>query len=182
MAEGETKRRPGTVLRRRAIALLNGISMLAAVTAAAILLETLLFPVLQIFGTSMAPALYEGDFVVAMRYVTPKRGDIVALYSNDRILVKRVIALSGEQVDIDGEGKVYIDGSLLEEPYLKGAYGGNGISFSLQVPEGKLFVLGDHRAISVDSRSPAVGCMGEEQVIGKAFLRIWPLGRAGLVR
>ena len=154
--------------------LLNRISMLAAVTATAILLET--------FGSSMTPALYEGNFVVAVRYAMPKRGDIVAFYSNDRVLVKRVIALEGEQVDIDREGMVYIDGSLLEESYVeKLSYGGCDISFPFQVPEGSLFVLGDHRSISVDSRSSAVGCVEEGQLIGKVIFRIWPLDRIGLV-
>ncbi len=162
--------------------LLNRISMLAAVTATAILLETLLLPVIQIFGSSMTPALYEGNFVVAVRYAMPKRGDIVAFYSNDRVLVKRVIALEGEQVDIDREGMVYIDGSLLEESYVeKLSYGGCDISFPFQVPEGSLFVLGDHRGISVDSRNSAVGCVEEGQLIGKVIFRIWPLDRIGLV-
>ena len=178
MAEGETNECRRTRLRRRAIALLNGTSMLAAVTAAAILLETLLFPVLQIFGTSMAPALYEGDFVVAMRYVTPKRGDIVAFNSNDRILVKRVIALPGDQVDIDIDGNVYIDGIWLGEPYINElSYGGCDISFPIRVPPGSVFVMGDNRGISVDSRSSAVGCILEEHLIGKLLFRIWPMGR-----
>ena len=162
--------------------LLNRISMLAAVTATAILLETLLLPVIQIFGSSMTPALYEGNFVVAVRYAMPKRGDIVAFYSNDRVLVKRVIALEGEQVDIDREGMVYIDGSLLEESDVeKLSYGGCDIRIPYQVPEGSLFVLCDHRGISVDSRSSAVGCVEEGPLIGKVIFRIWPLDRIGLV-
>lgn len=182
MAGEERDREQGELLRRRIPGLLNSIGVLAAVTAAIILLETLFLPVLQIFGSSMMPALYEGDFVAAMRYVTPGRGDIVAFYSNDRILVKRVIALPGEQVDIDMDGKVYIDGVWLEEPYInKLSYGGCDISFPIQVPAGTVFVMGDNRGISVDSRSSAVGCVEEGQLIGKVIFRIWPLGRTGLV-
>ena len=162
---------------------LDSISMLAAVTAASILLETMFLPVIQIFGSSMAPALCGGDFVVAVKHVAPQRGDIVAFYSNDRVLVKRVAALEGEQVYIDGEGKVYIDGSLLEEPYVgEASYGGCDISFPFQVPEGGLFVLGDNRGVSMDSRNSTVGCVGEGDLIGRVTFRIWPLDRAGLVR
>ena len=169
--------------RYKAHAFLNGMIMLAAATAAVILLETLLLPVLQIFGSSMTPALCGGDFVVAVKHVAPQRGDIVAFYSNDRVLVKRVAALEGEQVYIDGEGKVYIDGSLLEESYVgEASYGGCDISFPFQVPEGGLFVLGDHRGVSMDSRNSAIGCVGEGELIGRVIFRIWPLDRIGLVR
>ncbi len=160
----------------------NGVGMVAILAALAILLETLIMPVLQIYGSSMTPALYEGDFVVAVKYVKPKRGDVIAFYSNQKILVKRVIALPGEQVDIDKDGKVYIDGSLLEEPYVNTpAYGGCDISFPFRIPEGELFVLGDHRGGSADSRSSSVGCVPEGQLIGKVLLHIWPVGRIGLV-
>lgn len=178
MNEGQGKRP-----RCRVESVLDSISMLAAVTAASILLETMFLPVIQIFGSSMAPALCGGDFVVAVKHVAPQRGDIVAFYSNDRVLVKRVAALEGEQVYIDGEGKVYIDGSLLEEPYVgEASYGGCDISFPFQVPEGGLFVLGDNRGVSMDSRNSAVGCVGEGDLIGRVTFRIWPLDRAGLVR
>ncbi|NBI93069.1 signal peptidase I [Lachnospiraceae bacterium] len=157
---------------RQAVFFLNGMVMLAAAMAAAVLLETLFLPVLQIIGSSMEPALHEGDFVVAIRYTMPKRGDIVAFYSGDKILVKRVIALPGEQINIDRDGKVSIDGELLEEPYLQGAaFGMCDIKLPCQVMEGTIFVMGDNRGISVDSRSASVGCVREGQLIGKVIFR-----------
>jgi len=183
MVEGETNECRGMRLRCRAAALLNSIGMLAAATAAVILLETLLLPVIQIFGSSMTPALYEEDFVVAVKYVKPRRGDIVAFYSDGKVLVKRVIALPGEQVALGRGGEVYIDGSPLGEPYVEEpSYGVCSISFPYRVPEGGLFVLGDHRGVSMDSRNSAIGCVGEGELIGRVIFRIWPLDRIGLVR
>ena len=182
MAGEETNGRQGIRLHRRAVSLLNSISTLAAATAAVILLETLFLPVIQIFGSSMTPALYEEDFVVAVKYVKPRRGDIVAFYSDGKVLVKRVIALPGEQVALGRGGEVYIDGSPLGEPYVEEpSYGVCSISFPYRVPEGGLFVLGDHRGISLDSRSTQVGSVGEGQLIGRVVFRIWPLGRIGPV-
>lgn len=179
-AQAESERK--TYTRHRIGVRWNSAGILAVILAAAILTVTLLLPVLQIFGSSMESALCEGDFVIVMRYVRPKRGDIVAFYNDNKILVKRVIALPGEQVDIDEEGKVYINGSLLEEPYVNElAYGGCDICFPVQVPEGTVFVMGDNRSVSVDSRSSSVGCVQEGQLVGKIICRIWPLTEMGMV-
>ena len=160
-------------LKDRKHSFFNGMVMLAAAGAAAILLETLFLPAIQIFGSSMEPTLHEGDLVVAMRYVEPGRGDIIAFYSGEKILVKRVVGLPGEQVYIDGEGRVSIDGVPLEEPYLEvAALGGCDISLPCQVPEGTVFVMGDNRGSSLDSRSASVGCVGGSQIIGKVILRL----------
>ncbi len=162
---------------------LNGMIILAAATATVILLETLLLPVLQIFGSSMVPTVYDGEFVVAMRHVVPKRGDIIAFYSGDKILVKRVIGLPGEQISMDKWGRVYIDGELLDEPYLeKTAVGGCDIGFPCRVPEEAVFVMGDNREVSMDSRNSAVGCVQRGQFIGKLIFRIWPLSAIGMVK
>lgn len=154
--------------------------MLVTVAAVAILVATLWLPVLQIYGNSMTPTLHNGDIVVSMKSSEFEQGDVVAFYYNNKILVKRVIAESGDWVDITEDGTVYVNGVALEEPYLADkAYGDTNIELPYQVPDGKLFVVGDHRSTSVDSRNTAVGCVAQEQVVGKITFRIWPLQAIG---
>lgn len=154
--------------------------MLVTVAAVAILVATLWLPVLQIYGNSMTPTLHNGDIVVSMKSSEFDRGDVVAFYYNNKILVKRVIAESGDWVDIAEDGTVFVNGVALEEPYLADkAYGDTNIELPYQVPDGKLFVVGDHRSTSVDSRNTAVGCVAQEQVVGKITFRIWPLQAIG---
>ena len=110
------------------------------------------------------------------------RGDIISFYYNNKILVKRVIAFEGEWVNIDEDGNVYVNGALLDEPYVKEkAFGECDITLPYQVPDGRVFVMGDHRATSVDSRSSTVGCVFEEQVVGRILYRVWPLSQMGPV-
>jgi signal peptidase I len=155
---------------------------LIVVAAAAVLIAMLVFPVLQISGTSMTDTLYDGDIVVAVNDSNYKVGDIIAFYYNNNILVKRVIATSGDWVDIDDDGNVYVNGSLLEEDYLTGkAFGECNIKLPYQVPDNRCFVMGDHRATSIDSRNKAVGCISDDAVVGKLKFRIWPLSRIGSV-
>lgn len=156
--------------------------LLLVVVAAAVLLVVLLMPVLQIDGTSMAETLEDGDIVVAMNSSHYKTGEVVAFYYNNNILVKRVIAASGDWVDIDGNGNVYVNDKLLDEPYLREkALGECNITLPYQVPEGRCFVMGDHRATSIDSRNTALGCVSEDRVLGKILLRVWPLSEFGAV-
>jgi signal peptidase I len=110
-----------------------------------------------------------------------ERGDIIAFYYNNKILVKRVIANPGDWVDICPEtGNVSVNGVLLEEPYLQEkSFGDADIELPYQVPDGKIFVMGDHRSTSVDSRHTAVGCVAEEQIVGKIVFRVWPLNEFG---
>ena len=158
---------------------------LITVAALAVLVATLLLPVLQIYGSSMTPTLTDGDIVLTVKTTDFKTGDVVAFYYNNKILVKRVIAQAGEWVDITPEGDVYVGKTsgqmvLLDEPYLlEKALGDCNIELPYQVPESRVFVMGDYRSISVDSRNTAVGCVAEEQLVGKLVFRVWPLDLFG---
>lgn len=149
---------------------------LITVAAAAVLVATLLTPVLQITGGSMTPTLMNGEIVVSLKGSGYQSGDIIAFYYDNKILVKRVIAQAGQWVDIDRDGTVYVDQVPLEEPYVvEKAFGECNIDLPYQVPESKIFVMGDHRDVSLDSRNTSVGCVGEDQIVGRLILRIWPL-------
>lgn len=168
--------------RRYRSVLASTIYALITVAAVAVLIATLLLPVLQIYGTSMTPCLIEGDIVVSVKGNNFQRGDIISFYYNNKILVKRVIAKEGEWVDIDEDGTVLVNGVKLEEPYLKEkAFGDCDIDLPYQVPDGRVFVLGDHRATSQDSRNTAIGCVTEEQIVGKIVYCVWPLQDFGTV-
>lgn len=156
---------------------------LVVVAAVAVLIAMLLLPVLQISGTSMTDSLQDEDIVVALNSSEYKTGDIIAFYYNNNILVKRVIASAGDWVDIDEEGNVFINGELLDEPYVTDkALGDCNITLPYQVPEGRCFVMGDHRATSIDSRNTAVGCVSNDMVIGRILVRVWPLEEFGIVK
>lgn len=150
--------------------------ILVTVAAIAIIIATMLLPVLRIFGTSMSPSLQDGDIIVAMKGSEFEKSDLIAFYYNNKILVKRVIANAGDWVDIDEAGVVKVNGVELDEPYLDDrALGECDIELPYQVPEGRIFVMGDHRSISIDSRHTSLGCVADEQIVGKLLFRIWPL-------
>ena len=156
------------------------VAVLVVVAATPVLISNLLLPILRIYGSSMTPTLVNGNIVAAVRNGTYQRGDIIAFYYNNKILVKRVIGMPGEWVDMDDSGNVTIDGEPLEEPYLtEKALGECDIELPYQVPEGRYFVMGDHRSVSSDSRSSQVGCVSEEQIVGKLLFRLWPLDEIG---
>lgn len=156
------------------------VAVLVVVAATAVLISNLLLPILRIYGSSMTPTLVNGNIVAAVRNGTYQRGDIIAFYYNNKILVKRVIGMPGEWVDMDENGNVTIDGEPLEEPYLtEKSLGECDIELPYQVPEGRYFVMGDHRSVSSDSRSSQVGCVSEEQIVGKLLFRLWPLDEIG---
>ena len=169
-------KRYGRVLR-------STINTLVVVAAIAILIAVLVFPVLRIHGSSMTPSLYDGNLVVCLKNSSFQVGDSIAFYYNNKILVKRVIARSGEWVDIDEDGYVYVNGTKLDEPYVEDhARGECDITLPYQVPEGRVFVMGDHRSVSVDSRSTSVGCVSDEQIVGRLLFRVWPLKSIGLIK
>ena len=169
------KNKYGKVLRSTAFSLI-------VVAAAAVLIAVLLLPVLQISGSSMTESLQDGDIVVALNSSGYKTGDVIAFYYNNNILVKRVIASSGDWVDIDEKGNVYVNDEPLEEPYItEKSLGDCNITLPYQGPDERCFVMGDHRATSIDSRNTAVGCVSNDMVIGKILVRVWPLSELGMV-
>ena len=156
---------------------------LVVVAAIAVLVATIWMPVLQIYGSSMTPTVEEGDIVISLKGSKFRQGDLVAFYLGNKILVKRCIAGPGQWVDIDADGNVSVDGTLLEEPYLtEKALGDCNIDLPYQVPDNRYFCMGDHRSTSVDSRHTSVGCVAEEQIVGKIVFRVWPLSGFGSLK
>ena len=169
-------------LDRLRASIISTTNILIVVAAVAILVAMLFLPVLRIYGQSMNATLSSGELVISLKGAKFETGDIVAFYYNNNILVKRVIANSGDWVDIDLQGNVYVNQQLIDEPYLdEKAYGEPDITFPYQVPDERVFVLGDNRAVSIDSRYTSVGCVTSEQIVGKIVFRIWPLTRLGPV-
>lgn len=159
------------------------ISSLIVVAAIAVLIATLLFPVLRVTGSSMTPTLENDQLIVCQKTGNFECGDVVAFYYNNKILLKRVIALSGDYVSIAEDGTVTVNGEVLDEPYVSElALGECDLEFPYQVPEERIFVMGDHRSTSVDSRTTQVGCIAEEAIIGKVSLRIWPMDSFGKIK
>ena len=176
LAREKHKRRFGSVLR-------STIYTLVVVAAAAVLVAVLFMPVLQIYGSSMTPTLTEGNIVVCVKGTELEQGDLVVFYSGTKVLVKRYIAGPGSWVDIDEDGNVSVNGKALDEPYVaEKALGECDIELPYQVPDGRIFVMGDHRATSVDSRSTAVGCIADDDIVGRIVFRVWPLSEFGAAK
>ena len=164
-------------------ALRNTIYGLLTVAAVAVIVAVFVTPVLQIYGDSMTPTLDEGEVVVAVKGDSFKTGDVIAFYYNNKILIKRVIAKPGEWVNIDPDGTVYVNNTEIDEPYVSGkSIGECDLILPYQVPESRIFVMGDHRDVSIDSRSRSIGCVASEQIVGKVVFRIWPLNNLGGIR
>ena len=156
-------------------ALRGTISVLTYMAAVAALIATLVLPVLQIEGTSMEPTLVNGDIVLLAKTTRFERGDLCAFTWNNKLLVKRVIALPGDWIEIDTDGTLYLNGDKLDEPYVEHkALGECDLQFPFQVPPEQYFVIGDMRESSVDSRNTVIGCISKDQIVGKVFFRIWP--------
>lgn len=165
--------------RRVLFSTLYALIITAAVAA---LIATLILPVLQIYGNSMTPTLVEGDIVLSVKTKNIKRGDIISFYYSNRILVKRVIGLPLDEIDIDEDGTVYVNGEKIDEPYvLEKSLGTCDIEFPYQVPEASYFVMGDHRETSIDSRTSAVGSISTDEIVGKIIFSVWPMKHFGAV-
>lgn len=181
LLESELKRE--RYRRQYGIVMRSTIYTLITVAAIAVLVATLWMPVLRIYGNSMTPTLTDGSIVISVKDSGFETGDVIAFYYNNKILVKRVIALPGEWVDIEQDGTVYVDNIELAESYVDGkALGDCNIELPYQVPESRVFVMGDHREISIDSRNTAVGCVAEEQIVGKLIFCVWPLSSFGFIK
>ena len=163
-------------------ALRGTVSVLIVVAAVAVLIATLFLPILQISGDSMSPTLEHDEIVVLLKTKKFERGDLIGFYYQGKILLKRVIALPEDEVAIDADGNVYVNGELLEEPYISDkGLGDCDLEFPYKVPGTSYFVMGDRRSNSVDSRNSVIGCIPREDIIGKVFISVWPFSRFGLL-
>lgn len=178
--QSERKRiRRGTYYRQ---ALRGTVSVLLVVAAVAVLVTTLFLPILQISGDSMSPTLEHDEIVVLLKTKKFERGDLIGFYYQGKILLKRVIAVPEDEVAIDADGNVYVNGELLEEPYVTAkGLGDCDLEFPYKVPGTSYFVLGDRRSNSVDSRNSVIGSISRDDIIGKVFIRVWPLPKFGFV-
>lgn len=176
----ETERSRLQYKRRYSRTLKSTIAVLIVVAALAVLVATLWMPVLRIYGSSMTPTLENGQIVLTLKASRFQSGDIIAFYHGNKLLVKRYIAGASDWVNIDQEGNVAVNGTPLDEPYLtEKALGEANIEFPYQVPDERYFVMGDNRSSSIDSRNTTVGCIAEDQIVGKVIFRIWPLSSFG---
>ena len=168
--------------RRYNRTLRSTVAILIVVAALAVLAATLWMPVLRVYGSSMAPTLHNGEILVSVKTKDFSSGDIIAFYHGNKLLIKRYIAGPSDYVNVDEDGNVSVNGTLLDEPYLaEKAYGEADIEFPYQVPDPRYFVMGDHRVTSIDSRSTVIGCVEKSQIVGKVFLRVWPLSGFSLI-
>ena len=156
--------------------LISTVSSLIVVAAIAVLIATFVLPVLRVTGNSMTPTLENGTVVVCKKTTKLKRGDVIAFYYNNKLLLKRIIGIPGDVIDIKADGTVILNGMELEEDYIDSkSYGENNMTYPYQVPADRYFVMGDHRATSVDSRSSTIGCVSEEVILGKVRVAVWPI-------
>ena len=166
--------------RRYNRTLRSTVAILIVVAALAVLAATLWMPVLRVYGSSMAPTLHNGEILISVKTKDFSSGDIIAFYHGNKLLIKRYIAGPSDYVNVDEDGNVSVNGTLLDEPYLaEKAYGEADIEFPYQVPDQRYFVMGDNRSVSIDSRSSIVGCITGDQIVGKVVFRVWPLSAFG---
>lgn len=158
-------------------AFISTLSVLAVIAAVAVLVSTLFLPVIQVSGNSMEPTLSDGDILVLLKSKGYERSQLCCISWQNKMLLKRIIGLPGDVVSIDTQGNVTVNGVLLDEPYVSDkTLGECDVTFPCQVPEGKVFVLGDHRSTSIDSRSSEIGCVDQDQIVGFVLFQVWPVG------
>lgn len=156
--------------------------VLIVVAALAVLIATIVMPVLQVNGSSMEPTLNDGNIVLVLKTDNFETGDICSFYWQNKLLLKRVIGVAGDVINITEDGTVFVNGKELNEPYVsEKSLGECDIDFPYQVPEGRIFVLGDHRSVSVDSRSSTIGCIQSNQIVGRVLFCVWPLSEMGFI-
>ena len=176
----ELKRERNKIRYRRVLK--STVYALVIVAAVAALIATLVLPVLQISGTSMEPTLNNGEIVVLVKTANLKRGDLCGFSYSNKILIKRVIGEPGDVLVVDAEGNVWVNGTQLDEPYITDkSFGECDIEFPYTVPENEYFLMGDHRETSIDSRNSVIGCVPRDQIVGKIFLKVWPLKKISLI-
>nr|WP_018164815.1 signal peptidase I [Streptococcus henryi] len=182
-SEIEQVYRQASYRKRLMEAIRSTVFMLIVVAAFAVLIAVLFLPILRIYGKSMHGTLDSGDIVLSVKSSNFDTGDVVAFYYNNNILVKRVIAEAGDWVDMDDDGTVYVNEVKLVEPYItEKAYGETDITFPYQVPENRIFVMGDNREVSIDSRNTSIGTVSDEQIVGRLIFKIWPLQEIGTIK
>lgn len=165
-----------------ALTLRSTVASLIVVAAIAVMISTMIMPVLRVTGTSMTPTLQNDQVIICNKLAECQKGDVVAFYYNNKVLIKRVIGVAGDVIDISGDGVVSVNGEPLDEPYVSElALGECDIELPYQVPDNRIFVMGDHRSVSIDSRSTSVGCVAIENVIGKVLLRVYPIDSFGKI-
>ena len=165
-----------------AFTLRSTVASLIVVAAIAVMISTMIMPVLRVTGTSMTPTLQTDQVIICNKLAECQKGDVVAFYYNNKVLIKRVIGVAGDVIDISGDGVVSVNGEPLDEPYVSElALGECDIELPYQVPDNRIFVMGDHRSVSIDSRSTSVGCVAIENVIGKVLLRVYPIDSFGKI-
>ncbi len=165
-----------------AVTLRSTVASLIVVAAIAVMISTMIMPVLRVTGTSMTPTLQNDQVIICNKLAECQKGDVVAFYYNNKVLIKRVIGVAGDVIDISDDGVVSVNGEPLDEPYVSElALGECDIELPYQVPDNRIFVMGDHRSVSIDSRSTSVGCVAIENVIGKVLLRVYPIDSFGKI-
>lgn len=152
------------------------IYVLIIIVAVASVGATLFMPVIEITDSSMKPLVEDGDIVLTIKSSSFKTGDVVAFYYGNKILIKRVIGVQGDFVNIDKDGIVYVNGEELKEDYVKEFLKGESdIKYPVQVSDNSIFVLSDERNVLTDSRSENIGTIKKENIIGKVIFKVWPI-------
>jgi len=179
--ENEIRRRKLHSEAMRAI--WGAVRTLLLFAAVAVLVSTFIFPVVQVQKGSMNPTLHDGEVLVFLAVGPTRNGDIVAFHYNNQILIKRILASGGDRLETDSDGRILRNGEALDEPYIAQAgIGEHTVSLPLQIPGRQLFLAGDNRATSIDSRDADFGLIQEDRIVGRAVLRVWPIQKLGFIR